>query len=695
MIDDNILDEMNLPLASSNEDLETISNNHLKPLFDVTKFEIRSENLRDKGIDFHIEIKRENAKKKITYLNFHFAIQLKATDSKEVNKDGSISLQLYTSNINYLLNNPMPAFYVLYFQSTNTFYYESINDFAKTLYEKDANWNSQASHVLRFDKKLDASGLEEMYQLTLKKGKFQRTINEKSVMQSLSISADDKILFDADLNISDDAEIRKLIEAIGLEIINEGKWKDVIFVHKKASGNVASSAKYNLVLGIANYYSGNLIEALSFFKAATNFKTELTEDLQNHLKYFETTVKYSIGLLSDDDYNKKMQALENTDNVGLYIKLEKAKRDYVKSLNNNSKDRYEKYVADVQSVINDPKANDSIRLNAKCELILFEGFKKNMDYVKSVSMINALEEGIGPNVEMRKNAAIKFMQANKAWYKNVQALKTEASDSKNYFSYYTATINEVKVTYEFEVYTNLVFIVQEIPGVPKQEKPDNKPTFDRLMDKINHTCDFFHQIGHIENLVAALSARYEILHYLKDSEKANKTISELENIIDTYDLTEQRNKLETLKNNGTTHEKFKVWMDEIFEEAAAQKKEREESLAEMTRMDEKERNIKDKSKKDNLPINLFPIGYFQFPKKEKSKVYEILNINAGAAKIFDNMFEMVIPVANIYYNPITQEGFVDGKLAEKGIESWRNIYRIRKAFYENKFYRFENIPNGF
>src|SRR5665647_375692 len=184
MIDDNILDEMNLPLASSNEDLETISNNHLKPLFDVTKFEIRSENLRDKGIDFHIEIKRENAKKKITYLNFHFAIQLKATDSKEVNKDGSISLQLYTSNINYLLNNPMPAFYVLYFQSTNTFYYESINDFAKTLYEKDANWNAQASHVLRFDKKLDASGLEEMYQLTLKKGKFQRTINEKSVIQS-------------------------------------------------------------------------------------------------------------------------------------------------------------------------------------------------------------------------------------------------------------------------------------------------------------------------------------------------------------------------------------------------------------------------------------------------------------------------------------------------------------------------------
>lgn len=692
MIDDQILDEMNLPLASSNEDLETISNNFFKPLFNVTKFEIRSETYRDKGIDFHIEIKRENAMKEIAYLNFRFAIQLKATDSKEANQDGSISLQLDTGNINYLLNNPMPAFYVLYFKSTNTFYFENIKDFAKTLYEKDANWNAQPSHVLRLNKILDADGLDEMYQLTLKKGKFQRTINEKTVIQSLSVNTGDKILVDANFNVSDDAEIRRLIEAIGLELMNEGKWKDILFVHKKASGNVASSAKYNLVLGIANYYSGNLIEALSFFKTASKLKTELTEDLKNHLQFFETTVKYSIGLLSDNDYNKKMQELENTDNVGLYIKLEKAKRNYVESLNNNSKDRYEKYVVDVQSIINDPKANESIKLNAKCELILFEGFKNNMDYVKSVSMINALEEEIGPNLKMRKDAVLRFIQANESWFKNVQALKTEASETKNYFAYFNAIVNEVKVTYEFEVYTDLVFIVQDIPGVPKPETPDKKTMFDRILDKITNAYNYFNQIGHIENAVASLSTRYEILHYLKDFGNANRILNELENIIEAYDLTEQKNKLEILKNNGTTHEQFKVWMDRISGEADAKKKEHEEEREEMIRMDEEERNIKDKPKKDNLHINLFPIGYFEFPKQKKDKVYEILNIIQEARKIFDNMFEMVIPIANIYYNPITQEGFVDRELAEKGIESWRNIYRIRKAFYENKFYGFENIP---
>jgi hypothetical protein len=50
MIDDSILDEMDLPLNNPNEDLETISKNLLQPFFDVSKFEIRSETLRDKGI---------------------------------------------------------------------------------------------------------------------------------------------------------------------------------------------------------------------------------------------------------------------------------------------------------------------------------------------------------------------------------------------------------------------------------------------------------------------------------------------------------------------------------------------------------------------------------------------------------------------------------------------------------------------
>jgi hypothetical protein len=113
---------------------------------------------------------------------------------------------------------------------------------------------------------------------------------------------------------------------------------------------------------------------------------------------------------------------------------------------------------------------------------------------------------------------------------------------------------------------------------------------------------------------------------------------------------------------------------------------------EMTKMDEEERKQK-RPKTKYLHIHLFPIGYFQFPEKSTDKVYEILNIqNPDLKKHFDHLFTFVIPIVNIYYSEITEEGPRDGKLAHNGIENFRNIYRVRKSFFENKFFRDELIP---
>lgn len=100
--------DMNLPKVNTNESLETISSNFFRPLLDVNKFEIRSETVRDKGIDFHIELKKEQSNGDSVYTNFRFALKLKDTESIEANTDGSFSIQIDSSNINYLLNNGMP-----------------------------------------------------------------------------------------------------------------------------------------------------------------------------------------------------------------------------------------------------------------------------------------------------------------------------------------------------------------------------------------------------------------------------------------------------------------------------------------------------------------------------------------------------------------------------------------------------------
>lgn len=686
MEDEFLLDEMDLPLVNPNEELETVSNNFFKPLFDVSKFEIRSEDFRDKGIDFHIEIKKASK-----HTNFRFAVQLKATDNLKTNDDGTVSLQLNTSNINYLLNTGMPAYYVLYFKNTNNFFYASLNDFVKSISDKNSEWQKQGSHVLRFYKNLDSKGIDEMYNVSIKKGLLQRKINETLALQTSSISSDDKVLIDTNLNVNTDAEIRKVIEAIGLNLVNEGRWRDILLVHKKASGNIASTSKYNLVLGIANYYSGNLIDALSFFKASLTKKSELTTDLQGYLSFFEATVRYAIGLMSDGDYQQKMQQLENTEDIGLYIKLEKAKRTYIDTLEENSEGSYEKYLKDIEDIISDPTASKNIQLNARCELILIEGSKKNMNYVRNVAMLKAHEGMFGPDLNKRVEAVKTVIQSKEVWYKNVQSIKAEAVESKNYFAYFNAVVNEVKVSFEFEVFISLVFLDEGIPGVPAPERPDSKPRFDDMLDKLNQAYVYYNNIGHIENTVVTLSAKYELLHYLGDFNNANTVLAELEMLIETYEMKEIKRRFEFLKNKGTTHEKFKAWMDEIFSEADNQKAEIENLVEDMKLMDDKERSTKTKIE-NHLHIHLFPIGYFQFPNDKIEKVYQILDIAEQTKPFFSNLFnQKVIPVANIYHCTIKEEGFGKGKLDDKGIKSWRNIYRIRKSFYENNFYRNENI----
>jgi len=217
---------------------------------------------------------------------------------------------------------------------------------------------------------------------------------------------------------------------------------------------------------VACYYSGNLIDALSFFKSASKLKAELSPELESHLAYFYAGTRNSLGLISEVDYQSQMNLLEDSDNVGLYIKLEKAKENYYNSLSKDSDDKFGQLITDIKEIINNPKADTGIKLNARCELVMLEGSKNNWDYVKGVAVINAVEIITGPDQQLRLDSVRKFISSNSLWFKQVQNLKDEALKNKNYFHYFNAVLNEVKVIYEMQVFTKYISIEQKIPGYP-------------------------------------------------------------------------------------------------------------------------------------------------------------------------------------------------------------------------------------
>lgn len=682
MDNENKLKAIQLPRTNENENLETISEQILMTFFDVTKFELCTRDKRDKGIDITFDTKGNGS-----HLGFRFIIQLKATNTIKPNTDGSLSKSIDTSNINFLLHNNHPAYYILHDQSTNIFYYEKLYDFIKILQNKTGNWEESDSHTLRFSKKLTLESTDFIYNEVIEWGMNQRNLQLQTIYISNGLNSNDRISIDSNFNSVSDSEIRKYIEQFGFQLLNDGQWNKILEINTKATGNVTTTSLYNLIIGIANFYSGNKWEAISSLKRAKH-GNDLNEEHQFQLLYFDSTVRFSCGLIDLNEYKLSLEKLEQSNSIGLYIKLHRAKQNYLETISETEVGEFEIFKQQLYEIINDPKAHKSVILTAKCELILYQGYENNYNYLRGISRLYTIEEIIGINVQDRIDSAKQFIDANQQWYNFVIEVMEDAKNSNEVFNYYVAVLNEVIVSFQYWVYTTLYKVLKPIPGMEINEPIDNGKSIEIKLTNIDETLNFFRQIGHIENSIVAMATKYEILKFSKRENEADVVMLELENLVDQNDFSEYKERTKRLKNGGCVHEVFQKQLDEISSKVEATKLEHETLIQEMKEMDELESCFDKSSISETYHIHLFPIGYFTFPKSQKNKVFEILNISDSKVKEnFEWMFETVVPIANIHNESVAEEGFAGGHLADRGIESWRNIHRVRKSFFENGFYR--------
>lgn len=677
---DNILTEMDLPLSNPKVELETISRDKLRPLFKSNEFILRDEEVRDNGIDLAGEILFNG---KVT--NFRFVIQLKATERINFNKDNSFSLSLYTSNINYLLNNGMPAYYILYSKERDSFYYQNINSFVKELNEKNINWNEQKTHTLRFQKELNIESINEIFETTKIRGLLQRKITEKHIVLTSLIDSNpkDRIHIDQELNVTDDREIRKIIENIGFELLNKAQWKKVIELHNNTSRNLNLTSLYNLILGVCHYYSGNLIEGYSFLKEAKKKSIELKKDLNEYLQYFLLSSKYSLGFINQELYQSEISKIDSKSFFYSYTQLEKLRYDF-SSTTLNYEESYNKLITGINNLILNSKNDHNLVISAKMELLYFKGSHVNITFFQRICHINAHPLLFENN--QRINEANIFIENCKNINNDFHKIQKEALEAKNLFNYHLSITNNIRFNYELDFMSNYLinnttekFII----------KDSGKKVFEAYIKQLEETILFYKNIGHIENLNVSLSIKYELLKYIGKEEEIEDIKQEIKSNIEIYELNEQKKRFEFLINKGTKHEAFNQFIDDIYKKTQEKILKYEEMREELKSMDYSDLNSEKQEYKDSFVINLFPIGSFEFPKKKLDQVYEILNIVDTAKPNFKNMFQFCIPVANIYYNPILIEGPQKGNIADKGLESFYRIYEIRKAFFEAKFYRIE------
>lgn len=669
------LDNMKLPKSSEQEELEQLSKDKLRPLFEHKLFEVREETYRDKGIDLLIELKYKGS-----YTNFRFLVQLKATETKKPNADGSYSWQIDTSNIQYLLNSGQPAYYICYVKEKDVFYYQQLNDFVTEISSKNTDWNNQETHTLRISKKLNSSSISEIYDKVKSRCQLSRELFEKLDIKGKKDKST-KISISGEHKITDETSIVQLVEKVGFTIINDGRSKEVVLLNEKISNDIKSPL-YNLIVGVANYYTSNLFDSLAFFQKAKRQKTKLSKDLAENLEYFDTIIKFSLGLIDEKKYQEIIDSLQNSEHLKYYIKLENTKNSYFQSLFSDK--GFEIFKTELTNIINDNKLNSNIKFIAKCEYILYWGKKINMDFFQSTSRLNALGDKFNGIQEQRIKSANYFISRNKEWSLYCQELNEEISQEKDFFAFNMSTLNQAKVRFEFIVLSE---IIQEYND--NKDIVDNKETLENILQNIKTVSNNYRSVEHIENLLSSLSAEYEVSHYMKKDDETVRISKEMNDLAEFHDLKDSKAKIDFLLNGGTIQEHLLTLFQNTVEKSEDLKKEHLKLIDEMRALDKLEENkTLENNTNETVTIELFPIGLFSITRNQINEFYEILNIDSfKLIKHLDYFFDNgIIPVLNIF-NEIKNEGHCNGMLDDKGIESWRKIKNIRFHLYEKEFRR--------
>jgi hypothetical protein len=670
-----ILDKIQLPESSAKEELEELSRDKLKPLFPKELFQVRDEIYRDKGLDLTIELKYKNS-----YTHFKFLVQLKATESKEKNKDGSYSWQIDTSNIQYLLNGGLPAYYICYVKQTDTFYYKQLNDFVNEINSKSNNWNKQDSHTLRINSILDTISIKKIYDDVRKRCEKYRELTEKL---NIGIFENKKVSITSDYNITDESSIVKLIEDIGTDIINRGRSHDIILLSKKVSDDITSPV-FNLNVGVANYNTSNLFGALAYLNKAQKQKDKLSIGQVNCLNYFYAVVEYSIGLINEEEYLSILQDLESFGVLSGYAKIEKIKYSYIENIENETS--FRTFCEEIFEIINDKNNESNVRLIAKCEYLFYWGSKINMVQLQSVFIINGLEENMGANLELRKQNAQQWHQDYQEWDNFRQELIEEIDTSKNNIILNQYMLNVVKVQFELIVQRTIFDYEKEIPGYPSFKDLDISNDLNSSLENLDIVANNYEKMCHVQNLVAALATKYEILKFMKNEIQMKTTELRIMKLIDFHDLKEDRRKFNLILNGEGMEDSLRKHKDAVVSKIRSDKDGMEKIMNEIEKYDKEENNNKVESKDEQVCVHLFPIGYFSVPKNQLDEFYEILKIDSYTLvkKLEYSFNNNIIPVLNIL-NEIQNEGYANGKLDDKGLESWLRIRDIRKALYEKGF----------
>ena len=292
------------PQSDRNDELEDLSFRAFQNILPVQRFVFRDERGKDKGVDASLELKIDSG-----FTNLRGQVQLKGTGSEEVNADGSVSVQVKTRNLIYLINGPSPI-YVLYVAPRNELRFLWAREEYNRLNQENPDWRQQETITLRFQHILTPDALDQIHDQIRREAQLYRRINDilgrASNSERVVTAIDPTTLANTDPN-----EVYQLLLTSGATIVAAGYALQVKDLAGFLNPDAARTPRIQLIRAYAEYALGRYQFALGHAAEASLHLGELSAEDQQFLTFIRDACEYQAGRLSLSELAERIDARIN------------------------------------------------------------------------------------------------------------------------------------------------------------------------------------------------------------------------------------------------------------------------------------------------------------------------------------------------------------------------------------------------
>lgn len=357
-----------LPKADRNAELQQLSIAAFNSALPVDKFVFRYEPIIDAGVDGSLELKINSR-----YAGLRAQVQLKGTDSNKTNKDGSISVPVKASNLNYLQNGL--GLYVLFVVPRNELRFVWARDERKRLDEINPDWMLQKKISIRFQSILNSEAIEHIHKRIQKEAQLQRkitdTLSRASNTESVVVSIDPETL-----NITDPDKAKQILLSSGTIIVSAGYSDQVRNLARLLDLKTAQMPRILLVRAYAEYTLGRYQSAYALLSEAMLSSDVLSVDDQQFLDFLRDGCDHQLGRSTIHELAARLEQKERnqTDGFALSYRIEKLR--YKVLLNRDpisQRTTIEELRSLVAEIIEDTNTSEVFKVSARSALLEAEG----------------------------------------------------------------------------------------------------------------------------------------------------------------------------------------------------------------------------------------------------------------------------------------------------------------------------------